>query len=248
MSEDNLNPSHKGDKYSSICLSIVAIVLAAIALGVAIPRLLNKDCCGNIDLGIDYLGIIIGLLALMVTLMVAWNIWQTMEAKRSVERFEEKTNQYDKDLDAKVEAIKQTWLDEIKTAQDKTKSDIEETESYVRGFVASDVYHKLQHLHNLIHNVKHDEAISPFDDILYKFLYHSIKGLWYGTTKNFDPAYCKATLISMKKLVEFFPENSLNDDQRISIYAELEKIEPKVKSLKSYNEFMDIFKIKQSPI
>lgn len=247
MSEHSTSKHHKSDKYTSIILSIIAIVVAAIALAVSSPRDAGKICCRKFDLGFDYLGIIIGLLALMVTLLVAWNIWQTIEAKRSIEKFEEKTNNYNDDLEAKVNAIKEDWNKKIEDIQNKTKSDVAETESYIRGFVASDVYHKLHHLHYIIYNRKQEDSISPFDDILYNFLFHSIKGLWHKIGDNLDIAYCKATLTSMINLLEHFPEDSLSETQKATIYAELEKIEPKLKSLRTYNEFMKKIKEKEPP-
>lgn len=113
MAENNTDKHHKSDKYASFVLSIVAIVIAVVALAISTPRHIGEDCCGRIDLGIDYLGIIIGLLALMVTLMVGWNIWQTIDAKNYIKEFEDKTNKYEEDLQAKVNEIKEELLREF---------------------------------------------------------------------------------------------------------------------------------------
>lgn len=87
-------------------MSISAIIIAVVALAVSLPRLIWTDKFGEVDLGFDYLGVIVALLALMVTLMVGWNIWQTIDAKSNVKAFADKTENYDRDLQEKADCIK----------------------------------------------------------------------------------------------------------------------------------------------
>ena len=56
----------------SIVFSFVAIIVSGIALSCTIPN-------NNID--IDYLGILIGILTLLVTLLVGWNIYSLIDLK-----------------------------------------------------------------------------------------------------------------------------------------------------------------------
>ena len=71
-------------------LSVIAIIISVIALALVDPRSLKIDEWGEIDLDVDYLGVIIGLLALMVTLMVGWQIWQTINTSKFVEKYDER--------------------------------------------------------------------------------------------------------------------------------------------------------------
>lgn len=100
-------------------MSITAIIIAVIALAISLPRLIWTDKFGNVNLGFDYLGVIVALLAIMVTLMVGWNIWQTIDAKNAIKDFEKKTKNYEQDLQNKVDAVKtemQEKLDSRETA------------------------------------------------------------------------------------------------------------------------------------
>lgn len=59
---------------------LFAVFLLAVILCIYAPRVIN----GN-SLGFDYIGVIVGIFALLVTLLVAWNIWQAIDTKRAVE-------------------------------------------------------------------------------------------------------------------------------------------------------------------
>lgn len=119
---ENTEPKYderKGCGCTLAFLSITAIIISVVALALVEPRTLKINEWGDIDAGFDYLGFIIGVLALMVTLMVGWNIWQTIDAKNAIKGFEEKTKNYEQDLQNKVNAVKadmQERLDSRETA------------------------------------------------------------------------------------------------------------------------------------
>lgn len=60
--------------YQSAAISIVAMIGCIITAAVGLP-------CGG---KFDYLGLIIGILALMVTFVVAWQIWQTIASRDEI--------------------------------------------------------------------------------------------------------------------------------------------------------------------
>lgn len=216
-------------------MSITAIIIAVIALAISLPRLIWTDKFGKVNLGFDYLGVIVALLALMVTLMVGWNIWQTMEARRAIEKFDDRTRNFDAELDKKVETIKDNLIAEIKGLQDKTSEELINKELYARGETASNIYEKLIHAYNLLERFDR-VPFSPFDDTLYKFLYHSIQGLWHEVD-NKDVASCKSIISAMNRWIDDAKRMTLSEEQAQSIHQELNKIEPKMKSLKSFGEF-----------
>lgn len=63
----------------AIIFSLAAIIMSICALVHKCPRVYEK---GN--LGFDYLGVIVGILALLVTFLVAWQIWQTMASREEI--------------------------------------------------------------------------------------------------------------------------------------------------------------------
>ena len=53
--------------YWSNCLSIAAIICSVVAICVSLPSVP--------ELGIDYIGVIVGILSLLVTMLIGWQIW-----------------------------------------------------------------------------------------------------------------------------------------------------------------------------
>lgn len=98
-----MEKSQNKDRYIPYTISIVAIIIAIIALAISLPRLLWTDKFGNVDFGFDYLGVIVALLALMVTLMVGWNIWQTIISREEVRKIDAVRKRLDK-LEVNIEA------------------------------------------------------------------------------------------------------------------------------------------------
>lgn len=58
----------------SAAICIIAMVVCVLAVAVKFPR-------GN---SFDYLGLIIGIFALMITFVVAWQIWQTIASREEI--------------------------------------------------------------------------------------------------------------------------------------------------------------------
>lgn len=73
--------------------SIIAILFSIIALCPSIPRLLNDD-----NLQFDYLGLIIGILSLLITVLIGWNIFQLIDFKEKINQIDELKDQTAKRL------------------------------------------------------------------------------------------------------------------------------------------------------
>lgn len=58
---------------------LIFVFLLSIVLAIYAPRVIR----GN-NLGFDYMGVIIAVLAILVTLLVGWNIFSTIKAERAV--------------------------------------------------------------------------------------------------------------------------------------------------------------------
>ena len=70
----------------SIIFSLAAIIMSIVALAHTHPRVLYSTNDRTVVLGFDYIGAIVGILTLLVTLLVAWNIWQTLATKSEIRR------------------------------------------------------------------------------------------------------------------------------------------------------------------
>lgn len=87
-------------------IRFTAYVAIFFCLGVAIhymanelPRVLKVDEQNNIDLGVDYLGLIVAIFAIIVTLLVTWQIYSTIKAKEELkEAKEDIENDFEKRL------------------------------------------------------------------------------------------------------------------------------------------------------
>lgn len=104
---ENLEPKYderKGCGCALAFLSITAIIISVLALALVEPRTLKIDEWGDIDVGFDYLGFILGILALMITLMVGWNIWQTIASREEIKEAREATKKI-KTIEKKVDEI-----------------------------------------------------------------------------------------------------------------------------------------------
>lgn len=74
----------KSDIHNGIAVAIIFSIAAIIMSICSLAR--NNERV----LGFDYLGVIVGILALLVTFLVAWQIWQTINAQRKIKEIEAK--------------------------------------------------------------------------------------------------------------------------------------------------------------
>lgn len=80
----------------SIIFSIAAIIMSVVALAHTRPRTLYSVDDKTVVLGFDYIGVIVGILALLVTFLAAWNIWKTIDSKNEIQRAVEETTKANK--------------------------------------------------------------------------------------------------------------------------------------------------------
>lgn len=89
--------------YTQIALSLIAIVLSIVAICVTYPR--------SQDSSLDYIGIIIGILGVLVTVLVGWQLYNALNLKELVAQTKK----------AKEDAIeaKETALSKVETIQQR---------------------------------------------------------------------------------------------------------------------------------
>lgn len=86
-----------------VWLVVVTIILDIIILCRTFPRTVDEQ-----NLSIDYIGIIIGILSLLVTLLIGWQIWKTIEIDKKIEKAiqterDKLKYEINKDIDDKID-------------------------------------------------------------------------------------------------------------------------------------------------
>lgn len=102
-----MNNKYKGIFMLSCGLSIVALIIAVVALCRTCPR--------TVSLSFDYLGVIIGVLSVLVTVVIGWNIYSILDIKSLQLEFDSKIKNVQNDIDNKFykdlyTGLKQTHL------------------------------------------------------------------------------------------------------------------------------------------
>lgn len=122
---------------------IIAYIAIAFCLGVAIhymaialPRIYEYKKTTNElqNFGVDYLGLIVAIFAIIVTLLVTWNIYSTIKAKEELrltkedieKRFEERLKSFDDCCEQRKKEIA-----ELKTENEVIKQDIAQTNKLI---------------------------------------------------------------------------------------------------------------------
>lgn len=76
-----------------IILGIINFALLIPLLCMHFPRIIDSN------LGFDYMGVIVGVLSLLVTVLVGWNIFNTLEFKKELEQIKKNSEEKEKMLE-----------------------------------------------------------------------------------------------------------------------------------------------------
>lgn len=90
-------------KWAVIILLLINVTIEIVILCIICPRIITS---GN--LGFDYLGVIVGILAFLVTFLLGYQIWNIINIENKIKR--EIENAYLKDRERLIEDIKQKGL------------------------------------------------------------------------------------------------------------------------------------------
>lgn len=91
---------------------------------VAIYLLCNK--CPSNDLRIDYIGVIIGILAILVTLLVAWNIYNAIGVEQRMNGIMQRQKDHQSEQERRFEDYRKEIDSKIESIQSFTSSQIEQ--------------------------------------------------------------------------------------------------------------------------
>lgn len=80
----------------AMTFALVAIIIGVIAIATRYPRT---------DLSMDYLGLIVGILSLLVTVLLGWQIFQVIDLRKTKEEINERIDNKFEDFNSYVDAI-----------------------------------------------------------------------------------------------------------------------------------------------
>lgn len=99
--------------YISISVSVVAFILSIIALAIILPEKISGE---NIDLDFDYIGVIIGVLSFLVTVLMGYQIYTVINVKKEMEDIKQIRKDIDSTLKAKVDQLTNDNQEELGNA------------------------------------------------------------------------------------------------------------------------------------
>lgn len=94
--------------YWSNCLSIAAIICSVVAICVSLPSVP--------ELGIDYIGVIVGILSLLVTMLIGWQIYNVITIDKKIDGKIEQVSNY---LSNNIKEINKETLEHIQKKNDQ---------------------------------------------------------------------------------------------------------------------------------
>lgn len=91
-------------KYLGAVLSIVAIILSLIAICLALPRT---------EMSFDYLGLITGILGVLVSVLIGWNIYAVIDFRQEKQRLIQYFNEQKNDIHLVGSDLRTTFLNQV---------------------------------------------------------------------------------------------------------------------------------------
>lgn len=99
--------------YISITVSAVAFILSIIALAIIVPEKLSGE---EMRLDFDYIGVVIGVLSFLVTVLMGYQIYTVINVKKEMEDVKQIKKDIDSTLKAKVEQLTSDNQEELGNA------------------------------------------------------------------------------------------------------------------------------------
>lgn len=163
----------------SIIFSLAAIIMSVVALAHTHPRVLYSADDKTVVLGFDYIGVIVAILALLVTFLVAWQIYSTIRATRQIENVEEDFEELKSTVD--------------KTIEDKVSTKINVLEREASAMICFTLAKSPVHLHQFSEALNERFGTNGITNMLNQSLYYYAAGLdnlsKLDNSENYDDLY-----------------------------------------------------------
>lgn len=160
--------------YWNTCLSIAAIIFSIVAICVSLPS--------TPELGIDYIGVIVGILSLLVTMLIGWQIYNVIAIDKKIDSKIEKTKKY---LSNSIKETSDKMLEHIQNENDKIGHEVLIALEILRGeyFALNNKYNDslccyLDAISNLVEST-HEEDLSMID-----FCFEKTRKIYPSINKN----------------------------------------------------------------
>ena len=108
--------------YWNNCLSIAAIICSVVAICVSLPS--------APELGMDYIGAIVGILSLLVTMLIGWQIWNVIAIDKKIDG---KVKQTSDSLTESINVTKKEMIEYIEKANEKSQTEIMTSLLFIQG-------------------------------------------------------------------------------------------------------------------
>ena len=132
-------------------LSIVAMTIAIIATCIAAYR--------TPELGFDYQGVIVGILSLLVTVLIGWNIYTFIDIKGTSQ---------------KIDKFRAEFEGKIKKSSLETQFDVKKEREYILQTIMALINNENKNLiSHLINDMKGTLKVEEIEDFLHEFLSYS---------------------------------------------------------------------------
>ena len=191
------------------CLEIVKLIVCLLAIVLSIIAI-SRTCYRTVELGFDYLGIIVGVLAILVTFLVGWNIYSAIDAKEKIK-------------------IYQDEIDRLKTLQEEQLKAFEKKSYKLQG----DLYITTV---SLAEKMNTPSALSLYTDMVLNMVL-SIDSLSRAESFALADIKLKYYCIIIKSDLDMFKKNIENETKK-NILELLFDI-PNKEKMKDFNEFKD---------
>lgn len=99
--------------YISISVSVVAFILSIIALAIILPEKITGE---EMILDFDYIGVVIGVLSFLVTVLMGYQIYTVINVKKDMEDVKQIKKDIDSTLKAKVDQLANENQEELGNA------------------------------------------------------------------------------------------------------------------------------------
>lgn len=139
-------------KLISIILSCLAIILSVIAIGVTLSRT---------ELSFDYLGLITGILGLLVTILIGWNIYTGVDFRNEKEQLHKYFEEQKKSVNSVGDDLRLTFFNQL-------------SQNAVSKKCIADVYANLM-------------GLNKYLPLAYNYLYYTIDAIFTAAqAENYD--------------------------------------------------------------
>lgn len=192
------------------CFEIVNFIVCLMAIVLSIIAIC-RTCCRTVELDFDYLGIIVGVLAILVTFLVGWNIYSAIDAKEKIKFYQDE-------------------IDRLKTLQEEQMKAFEKKSYKIQG----DLYITTV---SLAEKINTPSALSLYTDMVLNMVL-SIDSLSRAESFAFADIKLKHYCIIIKSDLDMFKKNIENETKK-GILEHLFEIPNKGK-MKDFKEFKEI--------